>query len=321
MRVAICISTYRRPEGLRRLLDGLARLQFEQIERPEIGVIVVDNDARGRAQLLCEELSPGFPWRLRPLDEPRRGITFARNRGLRAAAPDADFIAIIDDDEEPTPSWLEALLVSQRRHAADVVAGPVVPRFEAGVPGWIVRGGFFGPRRHGDGSALAVAFTNNVLMRAGLPGELGGGFDDRFALTGGEDTDFFMRAHRAGFRIVWAADAVVHETIPASRARVGWLLRRGYREWGSHSRCESRLYPTARVRAARVVKGLGLIGLGLASLPVGAVRGKEHAVWSMLRVARGLGSLAGLLGLHYAEYAHPEPPGATASGATPGRLE
>ena len=36
-------------------------------------------------------------------------------------------------------------------------------------------------------------------------------------LNGGDDTHFFTRAQMQGLSIVWADDAVVHETVPASR--------------------------------------------------------------------------------------------------------
>lgn len=302
VQVSICIATYRRPQGLRRLLEGLRRLRFERIEPPEIEVLVVDNEARQQGARVCADAALGFPWRLRPLEESRQGITFARNRGLRNVGRDADFVAFIDDDEEPEPTWLETLLLVQGAHAADVVTGPVLPRFESEAPAWVVRGGFFAPRQHVDGQKLDVAFTNNVLMRASVPDALGSGFDDRFALTGGEDTEFFMRVRRAGFLIVWAAEARVHESIPASRTTVGWVLRRGYREWGSHSRCESMHYPSPHVRLSRIAKAMALIGFGTASAPFTALAGRRHLVRSLLRVSRGLGSLAGLVGRHYAEY-------------------
>jgi succinoglycan biosynthesis protein ExoM len=304
VQVAICVSTYKRPTGLGRLLDGLNELTFGSLETPTIEVIVVDNEARGTAREITERLrSRGFRWPLRCLEEPTRGITYARNRGLEAALPTADFIAFIDDDEVPDPAWLEALILAQFRHRADAVTGPVFPRFEsASVPGWITRGGYFQPKRRPDGHTLEVAFTNNVLMRAGIARQMNLRFDHQFALTGGEDTDFFMRVHRAGYRIVWASAAVVHEAIPPSRTTVGWILRRGYREWGSHSRCERALYPNVAVRAGRVIKAATLVAGGLASLPVTALLGPRHMVRSMLTVARGLGSFAGLLGHHYAEY-------------------
>lgn len=323
VRVSICVSTYRRPEGLRRLLEGLGGLTFDRIEPPGIEVLVVDNEAQGRAAEVCQEIESRFPWLLKCQEEANRGITFARNRGLSSVRRDADFVAFIDDDEVPDPRWLEALLSTQERHGADVVTGPVVPCFETKVPAWARRGAFFGPRQHPDGQRLEVAFTNNVLLRAAIPGALGRMFDNQFALTGGEDTDFFMRVHRAGYRIVWAADAVVTETVPPSRTTVGWVLRRGYREWGSHSRCESVLYPSATVRAARILKATTLIAAGFAFLPVGALLGRHQLVRSMLLVARGAGSLAGLLGRHYAEYddrAAPPPPGGSGSSAPPDHL-
>ena len=147
-RVSVCVATFRRPEGLRRLLQGLAAQRFEREAAPDVEVLVVDNEAAGRAAAVCDEVRSSFPWQLRGLEEARRGITFARNSGLRSVRPDADFIAFIDDDEEPDPSWLDALLVAQDRHRADVVTGPVVPRFAADVPRWVTRGAFFGPRRH-----------------------------------------------------------------------------------------------------------------------------------------------------------------------------
>jgi glycosyltransferase involved in cell wall biosynthesis len=318
--VSICVATYERPNGLRRLLEGLAGLRFEKHPAPEIEVLVIDNESAGRAAIVCDAVRPRFPWRLEAFEEPRRGITYARNRGLLAVRAEADFIAFIDDDEVPDPGWLDALLRAQARFDSDVVTGPVYPRFELGVPRWIERGRFFGPRQHPDGHSLEVAFTNNVLLRASLPRELGRMFDHQFALTGGEDTDFFMRAHRAGYRIVWAAEAVVHEFVPASRTTVGWLLRRGYREWGSHSRCERVLYPSMAVRAERVLKASTLVVSGLASLPITALMGRHHLVRSLLTTARGLGSLAGLLGHHYAEYRDPASGGDGGSAYPPSRV-
>jgi GT2 family glycosyltransferase len=300
--VSICVSTYKRPAGLSRLLEGLDRLSFRTLETPRIEVVVVDNEAAGAAAAVCARLEAGFRWTLRCADEPRRGITYARNRGLELAHPKGDFIAFIDDDEVPDTRWLEELLLARDRHEADIVSGPVAPRFESPPPDWVTRGGFFEARQAPEGQPLGVAFTNNVLLRSAVPREMDRAFDHRFALTGGEDTDFFMRARKAGYRMVWAPRALVYETIPASRTTAAWLLRRGYREWGSHSLSESALYPSLAVRGLRVLKATALVTLGAASLPLGAVLGRHRLVKSALLVSRGLGSFAGLAGRQYAEY-------------------
>lgn len=299
--VSICVATYKRPDGLERLLHGLGQLRFERLEPPRLEVVVVDNEARGRAASVCRRLGQSFSWQLLCEEEPRQGITYARNRGLERVLPAADFVAFIDDDEVPDPTWMEQLLLAQKAHDADVVTGPVRSTFEAEPPSWIRRGGFFRARAHPDGTRLQVAFTNNVLVRSSVFRDVGV-FDHRFALTGGEDTDLFMRAHKAGQLMVWAEGAVVEETVPPSRTSVGWLLRRGYREWGSHSLCEKTHYPALRVRALRATKAATLVAVGCISLPVTALLGKHRAVRSLLLVARGAGSLAGLLGWRYYEY-------------------
>jgi GT2 family glycosyltransferase len=304
LNVSICCATYKRPDGLKRLLEALARLRFERVEAPALEVVVVDNEAAGRARAICSELEPGFPWRLRCEEEPRQGITYARNRGLDCALPGADFVAFIDDDEVPEPGWLDALMRAQQRHAADVVSGPVRSTFGPEIPEWVRKGGFFRPRALADGARLEIAFTHNALVSAGLFLEIGR-FDDRFAHTGGEDTDFFMRAHRAGRLMVWAADAVVEEAVPLARASTGWILRRGYREWSSHSFSEKEQRPGLRTRAERVAKASTLILAGCATLPFSALLGKHRSVRSLLLVARGVGSLAGLLGSRYQEYRAP----------------
>lgn len=49
MKASICIITLYRTEGLERLLSGLEELEFKKIPKPEIEVIVVDNDVNRSA--------------------------------------------------------------------------------------------------------------------------------------------------------------------------------------------------------------------------------------------------------------------------------
>jgi glycosyltransferase involved in cell wall biosynthesis len=66
-----------------------------------------------------------MPWPLRYVVEPRRGLSFVRNRAIsEARAARADFVAFLDDDEVATAPWLTELLRVQGRYAADVVTGP-----------------------------------------------------------------------------------------------------------------------------------------------------------------------------------------------------
>ena len=102
MLVSICIITYQRPEGLKQLIDSLNRLEFKQIEPPQIEVIVIDNDVTGSACEFCQQVE-SFKWLLICEIEPQRGISYARNHAFSCASKQADFIVTIDDDEVPDP--------------------------------------------------------------------------------------------------------------------------------------------------------------------------------------------------------------------------
>src|SRR3546814_18471026 len=105
MRVALCAATYRRPEGLGRLLDGLAAL--EQSGAIEPIVVIVDNSAASEARVQVAAAAERFPWPLPYVAEPRRGIHFARNAALdTAAAQDCPFLPFISHPQGPAPPWL-----------------------------------------------------------------------------------------------------------------------------------------------------------------------------------------------------------------------
>ena len=301
-RVTVCIITYNRPEGLRRLLEGIDGLHFDKVPPPALEVVLVDNDPAGSA---CASggvvASRGYP--LKCYVEPRRGIPYARNRALRGVEDGVDFVAFVDDDEVPAPNWLDELLSVQEICDADVVAGPVVRHFDGPPPAWVTRGRFFEKQRYVTGQPIKFADTANALVRMGVLEEMDEHFDERMALSGGEDTHLFLRIHKAGRTMVWADGAVVHELIPRSKANAGWLIRRAYRLGNSLSICEVDLYPGDYAsRVVRVAKATARIVRGMLSLPVSPLLGKYASVRALQDVSRGVGMLAGLSGIVYQEY-------------------
>lgn len=294
MRVAVCIPTYKRPKKLAMLLESLSKLRFDKVPRPSIFVVVVDNDAAGSARQVVETSRQALNVPMLYATEPRRGLAFARNRAVEAAG-DVDFIAFVDDDEVVSPHWLDELLFVQKQYDADVVFGPVMPRFETTPPKWVVSGRFFEKRWPYTG-------TCNVLIRRAVLDQFKPPFDARFNYTGGSDSFLFMQLGLRGARMVWADGAVVEEWIPEERTRVSWLMRRAFRYGIMTATCDRLLLRSAKAVFVRIAKGAGHIAVGAMLLIASPMSGRARMVRALQRMALGVGNLLGLMGYVYNEY-------------------
>jgi hypothetical protein len=127
-------------------------------------------------------------------------------------------------------------------------------------------------------------------------------FDERLALTGGEDREFFERFAASGRRIVWADAAIAHESVPVSRVSVRWLLARAFRAGCSSVWIERRRVPYARSPAWLLANGCWCMVKGVLLLPPAALRGRSAAVRALRLVWYGAGRLYALAGFSYEEY-------------------
>jgi glycosyltransferase involved in cell wall biosynthesis len=320
LNVVVCACTYRRPAGLARLLAGLAAQTFAQLQRPNLRIIIADNEGSDPARDLCDRFRGCGAFALTYLHEPQRGVSHARNACLDRLPEDVDLVAFIDDDEVPHPDWIEQLLLAQQRSGADAVQGQVLPELPDGTPDWIVRAHLSlarpprPPAGLGDQQAefpeLDRASTNNALVRWAVVRELGLRFDPRLALTGGEDIVFFRALKAAGHRIVYAPRAHVGDIIPPARARLGYLGRRWFRSGCNEAvKAPRRGKPSSslkrivirRWRASGCPKLAAGIVAVLGNLLMGRT-GMDHLAHGLRLIAHGLGQAVSLLGFRYEHY-------------------
>jgi GT2 family glycosyltransferase len=203
--VQVAVSTYRRPELLRRLLHALEQ-QTIGVDRFEV---VVHDDASGddTQQVLRERT----PLRLTVLRADRNlGPAAGRDRAWRAGT--APVVAFTDDDCRPTPQWLEQGLAAMQDAGRAVVVGRTAPDPEQEH----LLVDFSRTLRVDD--AVFAPTCNVFYRRADL--EAVDGFDTRFAHPGGEDTDLALRVEAAGTPRTFAAAALVHHEVRASDLRV-----------------------------------------------------------------------------------------------------
>src|SRR6185437_812253 len=134
--VVIAVPSFRRPQGLTRLLSALAELKTDA----RVSVLVADNDVEDReASAVCLDLrESGYRWPLDCILAKERGIAQARNALVEhvLVQSDSQFIAMLDDDEWPDPGWLDAFLSVQRVTGADALHGAVLREFESAPSRW-----------------------------------------------------------------------------------------------------------------------------------------------------------------------------------------
>jgi succinoglycan biosynthesis protein ExoM len=300
--VCLCVPTFRRPAGLRKLLTHIEQLNYAG----SLSVIVVDNDADGRAgAAIVEEIAPDFRFPLCSAIEPRRGHTYAYDQAFVMAChstPTPDFVAVLDDDEFPDPNWLTEMIRVALHYNVEIVGGPVFPVFDT-PDHWLARSGLYAPHRYATGPVPMIYGAGSMLIkRTTLEHYLDEPFLHDYAFTGGGDEEFFYRCRRDGRTFAWADKAHVFETTPRSRTTVSYLLRRMFRKGTGATRVERKFAGTTIGAARRWFKGLGLIGSGTLFLPIAALGGRPAIMRSLILAARGSGRIAAEFGILYEEY-------------------
>ena len=295
--IALSISTLDRPDGLDRILRSLAAQRVDDA-RPDLVAIVVNNDPEDpRPAEVAERVTAETGLVVEVHAEPKRGVAPPRNRGLRraldVAGPDG-LVGFVDDDEEVTDGWLAEMLRVKAAFGAEIVTGPVLPRFEETPPDWIVRGRFFDKPVRPTGTRRPWAFTNNVLFDAAIVARLEGRHFDEGFLRLSEDRHFFQRLARSGATIVWAADAPVLDAIPPGRTTAGWLVRR----MRTVGRCVAPLRRDLdgpfRAVVMTLAKSPVWIAIGAATALAGLVCGKATRVRGRSWIAYGVGLAEGV---------------------------
>jgi succinoglycan biosynthesis protein ExoM len=293
--VSICIATYRRPEGLSRLLDSLERLKIPT--GIQIEVIVVDNDSAGSAASIAQSRSNS----LEPIHycvEPHQNIALARNRALSKAS--GAWILFIDDDEAACEDWIIEYLKLAERESFDGAFGPVLSRLEEVVTPWLDVPTFYERRRYSTGEPLGAGDlrTSNALVRRHLFENCR--FDPAFGRTGGEDSQLFGSMLRSGARFLWCDEARVVEFVPPERHRLGWLAKRAFRGGCVYTRMGRSNAPGDSLK--RALRAAVLLCGFVVLAPLAALKGRQPLARVALRICTQAGHLWSLLGRSYGEY-------------------
>jgi GT2 family glycosyltransferase len=230
------------------------------------------------------------------LEEPREGLSRARNRAL-AWCEAGDVLAFVDDDAVVEDGWYEALGRRWDEAPADVacIGGPIRPRWPHDPPGWISAPilpaltllDHGGEVRDLD-TAMTTVYGANISFRV-TPLREAGGFDPGFGHSGrrvffSEEDEAQRALAKLGYRIRYVPDAAVWHVIPEER-----LTRRSFLR---------RRFHYGRTMGLRGARGRGLAARQALSSGAGAIvaavqRRDALFMERAVRVAENLGVLYG----------------------------
>lgn len=296
--IDVCVPTFRRPDMLKRLLAALASQSLT--DAACLRIIVIDNDEEKSAEAVAIQAARNHNIDLVYEAEPQPGISYARNRALEIST--SELIAFVDDDEIVPQNWLDALVETLLGTGADVVFGPVLGIVPPDAPQWAKEHPRNIRAKRKTGDDVVVGATGNVLMRRSALGAPELRFREDFALSGGEDLEFFTRMKGLGARFVWCEEAIAYEHLPTDRLTISWIRQRAYRSGQSYARVV--LANTDGNRFPRILrKTIILAAAIIALLPARALSRSSYARISMY-LCRSWGELTILLkvGRIYNEY-------------------
>ena len=213
----------RNPAELVRTVTSLLALDY-----PDFEIIIVDNRSGGERSAL-----PEFPGgqRVRVFEEPKRGASVARNKGIAMAT--GEFLAFTDDDAVVSRDWLRVLGTRFTLDAeVEAIGGLVLPmELETAPQLWFEEFyGGFSPSFHAEklsierlkgiddmfpyavgrfGAGCNMAYRRSTLQRiGGFDINIGGGT----LAKGGEDVGLAIELVVSGGTFAYEPAAVVRHT-------------------------------------------------------------------------------------------------------------
>ncbi len=246
-------------------LDALMRVQYPPDRRE---LIVVDNGSTDRTA----EVVSRYP--VRALEEPRRGPSHARNRGIEAAR--GEIVAFTDADCVPTKNWLRELVGGFEEPDVGGVAGEILPYPpETAAERYAARIRHLSPERYMRRERFPFAVTANLAFRREVFQRVG--LLDVNSPRGGESTDFCTRFFRGtGQRLPIAPRAIVLHR----HRRTAWEFFK--QQWG-YGRGHAYLYikyrdemPWGWAHTRKVYGDLARSGLVVLGCGMGYLRGRTE---------------------------------------------
>ncbi len=296
--ISIAIATYNRADELKLTLRSLEALKFGDDRTFE--VLVIDNNSNDATRAVVEEFEGPLAGPLRYIQEPRQGLSLARNRAIAEA--NSEIIAFLDDDVDVDPDWLINLASAFEEGDHAAVGGRAHLVYPCPRPRWLGERdeGYLtkvdlgpDPRKAASDELFGVnlAFVKKWIERVGdFRSDLG---RVGTCLIGSEEGDLLQRIAEAGGTLLYEPSARVGHRVPVNRLSRRWFWSRCY--WGC--RGEVRRLPPSGVSFYALIRESWFVALGgltVAHSPISSGLLTEETFHRCMILAGRLGTWTGL---------------------------
>lgn len=218
--VSLVICTYNREKFLR---EGLDSIIHQTIDPSLFEVIIVDNNSTDSTGKIAHNFITAHPdLKIRYFFEEQKGLSFARNRGIKEAT--AEIITYVDDDAILTPGFIEQILFFFKDYPqAAGAGGKVIPKYESGAePEWYSKyvSAIAGAVDNGNQikkydkgmkypAGCNMTYKKDILISAG-------GFNNQLTFRS-DDKFIFYQVRKLSDEIYYLPDAVLEHYIDNER--------------------------------------------------------------------------------------------------------
>lgn len=111
LKVSVIVPVYKVEESIKRCIDSILNQTYQNIE-----LILVDDGSPDNSGKICDQYLKDS--RVQVIHNKNKGVSFARNTGLKMAQ--GDYITFCDSDDFYSPNHIEKMVYSANKYNADI---------------------------------------------------------------------------------------------------------------------------------------------------------------------------------------------------------
>jgi glycosyltransferase involved in cell wall biosynthesis len=218
--ISVVITTYNRPAEVKDAVNSLLTQSIKPLE-----ILVIDDSSNPPVHMQTDDK------KLKLIRfEKELGLSNTRNYGINIAK--GEYVAFMDDDCIASELWIEELQKGVKL-GADVLGGPLRPKFMATPPEW------WDEKTFGTYVGVGNIFSHeilgaNMVFRKAIFGKIGF-FNplmgrQKGKLFGAEETELIKKA-KTCCKVLFVPTAEVFHRVPSERLTLRYIIRWSY-YWG-----------------------------------------------------------------------------------------